>query len=120
MTASEGDNTCDDGRSCRADFTFLQELGRGSWGTVHVARRRQDGQLYAIKAVMLASLSRKDQLAAVAEAQVGDRASVGMHAAVAAAGPFLAAPLPACSRMHLNALDQCSQGQHRSWADGCF
>jgi serine/threonine protein kinase len=98
MTAS--DNTCDDGRSCRADFTFLQELGRGSWGTVHVARRRQDGQLYAIKAVMLASLSRKDQLAAVAEAQVGGRASVGMHAAVAAAGPFLAAPLPACRRVH--------------------
>ncbi|EFN57058.1 hypothetical protein CHLNCDRAFT_11072, partial [Chlorella variabilis] len=43
----------------------LRELGRGAWGTVYVARRQQDGQLYAVKAVELQGLSRRDQLAAV-------------------------------------------------------
>lgn len=77
MTTTEGGDAAD-GRSCRADFTFLQELGRGTWGTVHVARRLQDGQLYAIKAVELVTMGRKDQLDAVSEAQVGQEGLVSV------------------------------------------
>ena len=58
-------------RSSHGDFTFMRELGRGSWGTVLLAERKVDGGgLYAVKVVRLANRSRKDQMAAVQEAQV--------------------------------------------------
>jgi serine/threonine protein kinase len=56
-------------RSCRDDFTFLEDIGCGSFGGVNLARRSKDGLLYAIKTVKLDMLTRKDQLAAVSEAQ---------------------------------------------------
>lgn len=48
-----------------------RELGRGTWGTVLLARRRQDGCFYALKVVQLDKRSSRDQLAAVQECQVG-------------------------------------------------
>ena len=58
-------------RSSPDHFTFLFQLGSGSWGTVWLARRHLDGQEYAIKQIPLYNRKTKDQLAAVQEAQVG-------------------------------------------------
>lgn len=57
-------------RSRWEDFEIQRELGRGTWGTVLLARRRQDGGLYALKVVQLDKRSAKDQIAAVQECQV--------------------------------------------------
>lgn len=53
-----------------SDFEYLQVLGSGSYGTVHLARRRLDGSLHAIKIVTLGKLSHAEQLESVVEAQV--------------------------------------------------
>ncbi|KAI7843722.1 hypothetical protein COHA_002620 [Chlorella ohadii] len=57
-------------RSQLADFTILKELGRGTFGAVLLARRAQDGQLYALKQVQLSNRSAREQLEAVREAQL--------------------------------------------------
>ena len=48
-----------------------RELGRGTWGTVLLAHRHQDGCFYALKVVQLDKRSTRDQMAAVQECQVG-------------------------------------------------
>ena len=60
-------------RSRLSDFRILRELGSGSWGTVYEAERHADGGVYALKRIALAHRSRRDQMAAVSEAQVGER-----------------------------------------------
>ena len=60
-------------RSSHNDYTFLRELGQGSWGRVWLAQRKSSGGgglLCAVKVVRLANRSCRDQLAAVQEAQV--------------------------------------------------
>ncbi|KAL4434036.1 hypothetical protein ABPG75_000477 [Micractinium tetrahymenae] len=57
-------------RSNWDDFEVQRELGHGTWGTVLLARRRLDGEFYALKVVQLDKRSHRDQLAAVQECQV--------------------------------------------------
>lgn len=60
-------------RSKISDFRILRELGSGSWGTVYEAERLADCGVYALKKVQMAQRSRRDQMAAVQEAQARDQ-----------------------------------------------
>jgi NIMA (never in mitosis gene a)-related kinase 1/4/5 len=48
-------------------FSLLNELGRGSYATVHLAKRKLDGKLYALKQVRLTGLKPKDVDSALKE-----------------------------------------------------
>ena len=57
-------------RSCAADFEFLGKLGEGTFGTVFRARRRSDDQIYVVKKLQIAELTREEQLAAINEVKL--------------------------------------------------
>lgn len=46
-------------RSAKADFTFTDTVGTGTYGTVWRAVRKQDGKTYAIKEVDLRYLHKQ-------------------------------------------------------------
>lgn len=47
------------------DFEIMKQLGSGSFGTVHMAKKRQDSKIYAIKSVQLSQMSQKEKDAAL-------------------------------------------------------
>jgi NIMA (never in mitosis gene a)-related kinase len=44
-----------------SNFETIKELGAGSFGSVRLARKRDDGQVWAIKTVSLCRLSQKEK-----------------------------------------------------------
>lgn len=42
-----------------SDFETVKELGAGSFGTVKLVRKRDDGQVWAMKTVSLSRLTQK-------------------------------------------------------------
>ena len=52
------------------DFTILDILGKGSFASVYTAKRKSDGQIYALKKVNLSSLKDKEKTAALREVQL--------------------------------------------------
>jgi len=57
-------------RSTTADFTILQELGKGSYGVVQKVQRKQDKQYYALKVVNIKKLQPREREDAVNEIRV--------------------------------------------------
>jgi NIMA (never in mitosis gene a)-related kinase len=43
------------------DFELLKELGKGAFGTVCLCKRKEDGNIYAIKRVKISQLNKKEQ-----------------------------------------------------------
>ena len=43
------------------DFTIENVIGKGSFGSVYLVRRKQDDKLYALKTVFLKKLNKKEQ-----------------------------------------------------------
>jgi len=43
------------------DFELIKELGKGAFGTVVLVKRREDGNIYAIKRVKISQLNKKEQ-----------------------------------------------------------
>ena len=52
------------------DFIFGKELGKGSFGTVSIVTRREDGKIYAMKRVYISSLSDKDKKSSLNEIRI--------------------------------------------------
>ena len=42
------------------DFNIIKELGKGVFGTVYLAKRKEDNKTYAIKQVSFSNLKQKD------------------------------------------------------------
>ncbi len=43
------------------DFELMKELGKGAFGTVCLVKRKEDGNIYAIKRVKISQLNKKEQ-----------------------------------------------------------
>jgi NIMA (never in mitosis gene a)-related kinase len=56
--------------SSLADFTFVQKIGSGSFGTVHKVVRKVDNSEYVIKQVKILVMSRKEQETAINEVRI--------------------------------------------------
>jgi NIMA (never in mitosis gene a)-related kinase len=67
---SLGDVEGESGRSSMADFVVGEQLGKGSFGTVHRVRRKADRQDYVMKLVHIANLSRKEKGEAIQEVRL--------------------------------------------------
>ena len=52
------------------DFTKEKVLGKGSFGSVYLVRRRQDNKIYALKTVILEKLNKKEQENSVNEVRI--------------------------------------------------
>ena len=53
--------------STRADFDFIERIGRGSSSVVFKARRYADGQIYCIKEIDLSVVSGEEEEGALRE-----------------------------------------------------
>ena len=53
-----------------SDFKKEKVLGKGSFGSVYLVRRRQDNKIYALKTVILEKLSKKEQENSVNEVRI--------------------------------------------------
>eukprot|EP00002_Diphylleia_rotans_P017781 TRINITY_DN3450_c0_g1_i11.p1 TRINITY_DN3450_c0_g1~~TRINITY_DN3450_c0_g1_i11.p1 ORF type:complete len:890 (-),score=148.07 TRINITY_DN3450_c0_g1_i11:702-3371(-) len=54
-------------RSQISDFTFLNQLGKGSFGAAFKVRRKQDQKLYCLKQINMSAVSERAQKAAITE-----------------------------------------------------
>ena len=52
------------------DFEFITTLGKGSFGSVHKVRRKDDNQIYALKKVMFTKLSSREKESALNEVRL--------------------------------------------------
>ena len=52
------------------DFKKEKVLGKGSFGSVYLVRRRQDNKIYALKTVILEKLNKKEQENSVNEVRI--------------------------------------------------
>ena len=53
-----------------SDFKILETIGKGAYSTVQKVMRKSDEQLYALKKVLLGSLSKKEQENALNEVRI--------------------------------------------------
>ena len=56
--------------SSLADFEFVKKIGSGSFGTVHMVKRKVDNNAYVIKQVKILVMSRKEQETAINEVRI--------------------------------------------------
>ena len=54
----------------KKDFKIEKELGKGSFGSVYLVRRKRDNKIYALKTVIMAKLSKKEQENSVNEVRI--------------------------------------------------
>jgi NIMA (never in mitosis gene a)-related kinase len=52
------------------DFEMMKDLGKGAFGTVHLVRRKADGNIYAMKRVKISQLNPKEQENALNEVRI--------------------------------------------------
>ena len=52
------------------DFKIEKVLGKGSFGSVYLVRRKEDGKIYALKSVILEKLNKKEQQNSVNEVRI--------------------------------------------------
>ena len=53
-----------------SDFEKVKELGKGSFGSVYLVRRKEDHKIYALKSVYLQKLNKKEQQNSVNEVRI--------------------------------------------------
>ena len=53
-----------------SDFEKVKELGKGSFGSVYLVRRKEDHKIYALKTVYLQKLNKKEQQNSVNEVRI--------------------------------------------------
>ena len=53
-----------------SDFEIVKELGKGSFGSVCLVRRKEDHEIYALKSVCLKNLKKKEQQNSVNEVRI--------------------------------------------------
>ena len=58
--------------STRADFDFMERIGRGASSVVYKAKRKADGQIYCIKEIDLSVVTSEEEEGALREVQVPD------------------------------------------------
>ena len=56
--------------SKKSDFEKVEELGKGSFGSVYLVRRKADHKIYALKTVYLQKLNKKEQQNSVNEVRI--------------------------------------------------
>ena len=56
--------------STRADFDFMERIGRGASSVVYKAKRKADGQIYCIKEIDLSVVTSEEEEGALREVQV--------------------------------------------------
>ena len=56
--------------SKKSDFEKIKELGKGSFGSVYLVRRKEDHKIYALKTVYLQKLNKKEQQNSVNEVRI--------------------------------------------------
>ena len=56
--------------SKKSDFEKLKELGKGSFSSVYLVRRKEDQEIYALKSVNLQKLNKKEQQNSVNEVRI--------------------------------------------------
>ena len=44
-----------------SDFEIIKQLGKGAFGSVNLVRRKKDMKTYAMKRILLTSLSKKER-----------------------------------------------------------
>jgi NIMA (never in mitosis gene a)-related kinase len=52
------------------DFEMMKDLGKGAFGSVHLVRRKADGNIYAMKRVKISQLNPKEQENALNEVRI--------------------------------------------------
>ena len=52
------------------DFIIEKVLGKGSFGSVYLVRRKEDNKIYALKSVILEKLNKKEQRNSVNEVRI--------------------------------------------------
>ena len=52
------------------DFKLEKVLGKGSFGSVYLVRRKEDNRIYALKSVILEKLNKKEQQNSVNEVRI--------------------------------------------------
>ena len=52
------------------DFIIEKVLGKGSFGSVYLVRRKEDNKIYALKSVILEKLNKKEQQNSVNEVRI--------------------------------------------------
>ena len=52
------------------DFEMIKDLGKGAFGSVHLVRRKADGNIYAMKRVKISQLNPKEQENALNEVRI--------------------------------------------------
>ena len=56
--------------SKKSDFEKIKELGKGSFGSVYLVRRKEDHKIYALKSVYIEKLNKKEQQNSVNEVRI--------------------------------------------------
>src|ERR1700682_3035254 len=62
-----------------SDFTILQQLGKGSYGTVYKVKRHADNEIYCMKVINVAMMSIEEQMNALKEIEVMSSISIHPH-----------------------------------------
>ncbi len=52
------------------NFEILKQLGKGAFGIVQLVKRKEDGDIYALKIVQLSNLTKKEQENALNEVRI--------------------------------------------------
>lgn len=68
------------------DFEEMKELGSGSFGKVQLVKNKNDGQLYALKSVLLTRLTQKEKDNALNEVRL--LASINIPTVIGYKGAF--------------------------------
>ena len=56
--------------SKKTDFEIVKQLGKGSFSSVYLVRRKEDQKIYALKSVNLQKLNKKEQQNSVNEVRI--------------------------------------------------
>ena len=53
-----------------SDFETIKKIGKGSFGSVYLVKRKKDSKIYALKSVILSNLSKNQQESSVNEVRI--------------------------------------------------